>query len=1113
MAVDPFNGLMDVGISHHSILDESPVVTTDSEFPAMEMHDSFQEFTPHIEEVEQNLNSAHSATGMDTVRDNYGFSGTGQTVVVIDSGIAYDHYALGGGFGSNYRVVGGWDFTENDADPYDDGPEGFHGTHVAGIIGSTGDNSGNNEGVAPGVDLVGLRVFDDDGYGHFGYVNSALQWVIDNHDSFANPITAINLSLGTSWNSDSPPTGYSYIESKFNQIEQLGIFISVSAGNDFTSYNTPGLSYPAASSFVVPVMSADDGGALSYFSQRHSSAIAAPGRFIRSTLPDYVGNNNGLDDDWGNASGTSMAAPYVAGASAIIRQAMDLVGYTNITQDDIYDHMRATADSFYDSATSQNYLRLNMEAAIDALMPTDDYGGSSSAHNLGTLGAGDTQIAGMISSLADGDYFTFTASTNGVATFSASESHELDVAWDFGAHSATQDGNSWTMNVSAGQTYTVGLSTSDGLGYYDMDVSIESTFTYVDWGSVDGQQSHTGMSNTGDTWYRVVAGQNGYVTAEAAFSHASGNVDIALYNSSMQMVDQSTSTSDGERVDYLGTAGQEFFLSVSGTNSDVDVQLTNLVNQVGNQVFVSGTSSSDTYSFAAGSTHSLSVNGVDYSFDSGAVSNFVINGGSGSDAITFTGTSGNDTATVRVNWTNLSGSGYSATAGDIENVTVHASSGDDTARLYDSNGDESLVAYSNQVTLTGAGFQHQVNGFDRTMTYASGGNDAATFYDTSGNDNFATWEDRAVLLGSGYFNDTYDFDSTLAIASTGTDRAHFHDSAGSDTYLAYSDRSIMTGSGFTNEGRNFDATYGYSNGGSDAAYFYDSVANDAYSAYSDRAIMQSTGFYNITYNFAYTAAYSTTGLDKAFFYDTSGDETFTGWEDQATMAGTGFQNEAHDFGYTFSRSTGGNDVATFHGTAGTDVYSAWSDRQVLTSTNYFHDVRNFSSSTAYGEGGYDRAYLYGTNGDDTYTSWGPRAMLSGTGYQNDAQSFESTVAYSYLGNDTATFYDTAGNDTYASWDWRAVMLGSGYFNDVRDFGTTIAHASDGNDRAIFHDSYNDDDVHAAAWGAYCTDGSTYYNEARGFDRVEGWRDKTGNDEASSDTIDYVFKLYGAWVSV
>ena len=73
---------------------------------------------------------------LDELRSSYSFDGSGQTVAVIDSGIAWDHYALGGGFGEDFRVVGGWDFAENDSNPFDDGPAGFHGTHVAGIVGS-----------------------------------------------------------------------------------------------------------------------------------------------------------------------------------------------------------------------------------------------------------------------------------------------------------------------------------------------------------------------------------------------------------------------------------------------------------------------------------------------------------------------------------------------------------------------------------------------------------------------------------------------------------------------------------------------------------------------------------------------------------------------------------------------------------------------------------------------------------------------------------------------------------------------------------------------------------------------------------------------------------------
>ena len=96
-------------------------------------------FDDYFQEVEQALVQAHTLTGWYNVQANYGFTGRGQTVAVIDSGIAYDHFALGGGVGANYRVVGGWDFTEeNDWNMYDDGTSGGHGTHVSGIIGGSG---------------------------------------------------------------------------------------------------------------------------------------------------------------------------------------------------------------------------------------------------------------------------------------------------------------------------------------------------------------------------------------------------------------------------------------------------------------------------------------------------------------------------------------------------------------------------------------------------------------------------------------------------------------------------------------------------------------------------------------------------------------------------------------------------------------------------------------------------------------------------------------------------------------------------------------------------------------------------------------------------------------
>jgi len=206
MSADPLGGAFGGAIEHHDVL-------PDADFWLTPMAESDVDAT--LRSIEQMLVGADALTGLTQVRNDYGFVGTGQTVAVIDSGIAYDHYALGSGFGSSYRVVGGWDFAENDANPYDDGPSGGHGTHVAGIIGA---DAGANSGVAPGVDLVALRVFDDAENGYFEWVQDALQWVHNNRNSFEYPITAVNLSLGADWNSASIPA-WAMLESELAQLK------------------------------------------------------------------------------------------------------------------------------------------------------------------------------------------------------------------------------------------------------------------------------------------------------------------------------------------------------------------------------------------------------------------------------------------------------------------------------------------------------------------------------------------------------------------------------------------------------------------------------------------------------------------------------------------------------------------------------------------------------------------------------------------------------------------------------------------------------------------------------------------------------------------------------
>ncbi len=887
MSADPVGGFLGGAIEQHATANSPPPLTQHVESTPDFWIDSSNQVAleNHLRQIDQALEEAHGQTGLLNVRSNYGFTGIGQTVAVIDSGIAYDQVALGGGFGANYRVVGGWDFTgENDADPYDDGPSGSHGTHVAGIIGG---DSENDSGVAPGVDLVALRVFDDAGAGYFSWVENALDWVYANRDSFENPITTVNLSLGVaSWNSETIPN-WANLEDEFAQLESAGIFIAVSAGNSFTSFNSTGLSYPASSSYVIPVMSTDDSGLLSYFSQRSSRAIAAPGRWITSTVPDYAGNNDGINDDYASKSGTSMAAPYVAGASVIIREAMEFVGYTNITQDTIYDHMMATADSFFDSATNQSYSRLNVQAAVDALMPSDDFGSDiASAYGLGTISA-PMSMSGTIATLSDVDYFAFTAANSGTVTFEAtSTSNGLTASWLLAGTQSlgTQAvmGNSVTLDVVAGQEYTVGFTTGSGLGYYNFDVTSDSSFSFTDWGTVEFSQL-ANLSVSGETWYRFAATNSGFMTVDSTFDTGSGQVGLELYNSSLQLVDTGNAVNGTSRVDVYVAAGDELYVKAVGTNSNVDFRLTNLVSLSGTTVNVSGTSGDDVFAFVAGDTHQVSVNGVEYSFASIAVTDVNFDGGAGSDLIAMTGTAGDETAILRVGDVTLTGAGFTANAFAVENISVYGEGGQDRAYLYDSIGNDAFTATPLFAQITGTGFENRVEDFDFVYAYSiAGGIDHAYLYDSTGDDAFIGSPEYALMQGenNAFYNFAQGFDFAYAYSiAGGVDRAYLYDSSGNDTFVGSPEYALMQGenNAFYNFAQGFDFAYAYSiAGGVDRAILFDSLGDDTLRTWSNAQSLEGTGFYNVAFGFDVTNAYASVGFDQVVIDKVYQDESLYG---------------------------------------------------------------------------------------------------------------------------------------------------------------------------------------------------------------------------------------------
>ncbi|MBX9678594.1 MAG: S8 family serine peptidase [Gemmataceae bacterium] len=366
-----------------------------------------------------------SQIGLNQVLADGQYKGTGEAVVVIDTGIDYNHPDLGGGWGK--RVIAGWDFVNNDADPMDDNG---HGTNVAGIIGSS---NAAYSGIAPNVNLIALKVLGKDGSGSFGAVEDALKWVVANRARYN--IVSINMSLGSGNYTSNP---YTFLEDEFATLKSQGVFIAVAAGNNFYAVGSqPGLDFPAVSPNVVSVGAVWNGnqGAVSWlsgardnttavdriasFSQRGPAlSIVAPGAMIRSTY---------LNGGYADMAGTSMASPVIAGAAALLRQALDATGKQSLAnQDYILSLMKSTGVNVVDGDdeddnvvnTGLTFKRLDLLAAMKAATSNANQNSAPVLSDIGDrqISAGQTITVDLNATDADNDAITYSARIVGGTT-------------------------------------------------------------------------------------------------------------------------------------------------------------------------------------------------------------------------------------------------------------------------------------------------------------------------------------------------------------------------------------------------------------------------------------------------------------------------------------------------------------------------------------------------------------------------------------------------------------------------------------------------------------------------------------------------------------------------
>lgn len=386
-----------IGISATSSLENYSLVTTTGS--DIEIH-SYGEVVSTSDQINvtPQTNISNSLTNIDAFRADTrfaGIDGSGFATVILDTGIDLDHSFFGPDNDSDGiadRIVYHYDFADRDADARD---FNGHGSNVSSIVASS---DSIYTGMAPAADIIHLKVFQDNGFGSFSYVEQALQWVIANVGTYN--IASVNMSLGdrNNWNI---PQGRYGIGDELATLAELDVAVVSASGNNFYGFNSvQGVSYPAADPNSLSIGAVFDsnigsgitwsGGAtvhttqsdrITPFSQRHEtlSDVFAPGAAITGA------------NAYGGIStmyGTSQAAPHITGMVVLAQQlAVEKLG-RRLTVTELNNLLTSTGATINDgddeddnvSNTGLDFQRVDVlalgEAILDmAALPTTRFVG------------------------------------------------------------------------------------------------------------------------------------------------------------------------------------------------------------------------------------------------------------------------------------------------------------------------------------------------------------------------------------------------------------------------------------------------------------------------------------------------------------------------------------------------------------------------------------------------------------------------------------------------------------------------------------------------------------------------------------------------------------------
>lgn len=447
-------------------------------------------------------------------------AGNNTHVYVIDTGLNADHVEFSGRVGTSRNFVRTGVFFAADPDDWDDC--NGHGTHVSGT------SNGTEYGIAKLSTIHAVRVLDCLGSGSGADIIAGMEWVADNAELPA----VVNMSLGT-------VNGRSQAqEDAAAALYDAGILPVVAAGNDSAdACNTSPAAEPKA--LTIGATDRNDNEA-SYSNFGTCVDLYAPGTSIVSADES---SNTGT----ATLSGTSMAAPHVAGAAAV-----ELGANPNLTPAELTNAL--LADATVGTINSVGNGSPNLLLYVPA-----DNGGGTPVDNAPSA-AFTTDCTGL----------DCTFDANG----SSDDAGIASYAWTFG------DGNTGSgvainhVYVSA-DTYTVTLTVTDTAG--QTDTASQTVTVSENTGGCDGCTVYTGtLTGTNDSAIHPDGGfqfDGGTLTGElsgpttADFDLRLERFSNSLFFSGWSRVASSTSNSSEESISYNASAGEYRWVVVSYSGS------------------------------------------------------------------------------------------------------------------------------------------------------------------------------------------------------------------------------------------------------------------------------------------------------------------------------------------------------------------------------------------------------------------------------------------------------------------------------------------------------------------------------------------------------------------